>query len=66
MNQPLSNPRRDGRINDSEHQRRMNAARAVAEWELGSASWAGTLIGAYLDPDGALEGLAARKAVYDQ
>ena len=37
------------------HDERMEAAKARAEWELGDASWAGIIVGAYLYPrsDGA-------------
>lgn len=34
-----------------EHDERMDAARARAEWELGDASWAGVIVGAYLHPE---------------
>jgi hypothetical protein len=30
---------------------RMEAAKARAEWELGDASWAGMIVGAFLWPD---------------
>jgi hypothetical protein len=32
-------------------ERRMEHARAVAQWELGDPSWAGRIVGAFLWPD---------------
>lgn len=39
----------------------LEAARAVARWELGYPDWADRLIGAYLDPERALRILEANK-----
>jgi hypothetical protein len=44
-------------ISDSDHERRMDAARKRAEWELGDASWAGVIVGAYLYPNSDSEAL---------
>lgn len=40
---------------------RMQAARARALWEIGDASWAGVIIGAYLHPREDAAALAAEK-----
>lgn len=40
-----------------DHDRRMDAAESVARWYLGDRGWAGKLVGAYLNPDAALEAL---------
>lgn len=34
-----------------DYERRMKAAKARAEWELGDASWAGNIVGAFLYPE---------------
>lgn len=47
----LRDLRTAGRMSDTEHDRRMDAARARAEWELGDASWAGVILAAYLNPE---------------
>lgn len=39
------------RLEPKDHGRRMDAARARAQWELGDATWADTILRAYLDPD---------------
>lgn len=49
-------------IGEDEDERRMAAARARAEWELGDASWAGVIIGAYLYPDEDERALEMEKA----
>jgi len=46
----------------SDFNERMDAARAVAQWELGAPSWAGILIGAFLDPLETMAALRAEKA----
>jgi len=38
-------------MTDEEYERRMKAARARAEWELGWRSWAGVIVGAFLYPE---------------
>ena len=38
-------------LGEPEYERRMEAARARAEWELGDASWAGVILAAFLHPD---------------
>ena len=43
--------------NESQHEKGMRAARERAEWELGDASWAGILVGAYLYPDADIDAL---------
>jgi hypothetical protein len=42
---------------EERHERGMRAARERAEWELGDASWAGVIVGAYLYPEDDLEAL---------
>lgn len=49
-------------IRPADHDERMAVARARAEWELGDASWAGVIIGAYLYPDADAEALAHEKS----
>jgi hypothetical protein len=44
-----------------DHDRRMDAARKRAEWELGDASWAGVIVGAYLYPDEDAAALASER-----
>lgn len=51
MSETLRDLRTEGRITDGEHEERMRAARARAEWELGYAGWADTIIAAYMNPD---------------
>lgn len=46
-----------------EYERRMTAARARAEYELGDASWAGTIVGAFLYPDADSFNLEREKAL---
>lgn len=43
----------------------LRAARAVAGWYLGYQSWADTLIGAYLNPQEAMENLRREKGEDD-
>jgi len=38
-------------LGENEVEERMKAARARAEWELGDASWAGVIVGAFLHPE---------------
>lgn len=40
----------------------MRAAEAVARWHLGDRHWAGLIVGAYLNPDAAMENLRAEQA----
>lgn len=42
--------------------RRLEAARAVAEWNLGSKAWADRIITAYLNPTQAMHDLREEKA----
>lgn len=44
-----------------DYERRMAAARRRAEWEIGDASWAGVIIGAFLNPEHDGQALAAEK-----
>jgi hypothetical protein len=44
-----------------DHDKRMAAARARAEWELGDESWAGLILGAYFHPDEDTEALRDEK-----
>lgn len=39
-------------IDGEDYEKRMKAARARAEWELGDSSWAGLIVGAFLWPEG--------------
>lgn len=39
------------------HEERMRAAERIANWYLGDRGWAGKLVGAYLNPDAAIEAL---------
>lgn len=45
-------------IGEDELEERMVAARARAEWELGSSSWAGVIVGAFLHPEEDADALA--------
>jgi len=44
-----------------DHYRRMKAAEARAQWELGDPSWAGVIIGAYLYPEADSDNLEHEK-----
>jgi hypothetical protein len=46
----------------SDHEKRMTAARARAQWELGDSHWAGVIVGAYLHPDEDAEALRREMA----
>jgi hypothetical protein len=46
-----------------DHEARMAAARARAEWELGDPSWADVILGAYWNPEESNEDLAAVQEV---
>ena len=48
-------------ITDEQHEKGLQAARAVAQWHLGYPYWADKLVSAYLDPERALEALRAEK-----
>jgi hypothetical protein len=45
-------------VRPRDHDRRMAAARARAQWELGSASWAGVILSAYEAPDEDMQALS--------
>lgn len=49
----------------ADHDRRMRAARARAQWELGSSGWAETILGAYWFPDDDEATLARERAEPD-
>lgn len=40
-----------------DHDERMEAARNRARWELGDPTWAGVIVGAYLNPEADAEAL---------
>lgn len=49
-------------MSHDEFERRRQAARNRAEWELGDASWAGVILAAFLSPDADAAALKAEKA----
>lgn len=50
------------RMSGEEHETRMAAARARAEWDLGDPSWAGVIIAAYMEPADDTANLAEESA----
>ena len=48
-------------IREDEHEARMKAACARAQWELGDASWAYLIVGAYMYPTEDAQALAREK-----
>lgn len=45
-----------------DHERRMAAARARSEYEIGDPSWAAVIVGAYLNPEADAAELAKEKS----
>jgi hypothetical protein len=47
----------DDYIKPVDHDKRMRAAEAVAQWYLADRGWAGKILGAYMYPDESMEDL---------
>lgn len=48
-----------------DHDERMRVVEQVAGWHLGYSSWGAFLVGAYTNPDAALESLREEKAKWE-